>query len=80
MDVRQDAECWRKVDKYTPLAAGRDGVIPPKSRGRDWLAMTFLDVIFISSAIVPGVIARPGVIALMGEPCLPGVVPRDTAM
>jgi hypothetical protein len=34
----------------------------------------------MSSFIAPDVIARPGVVALVGEPCLAGVVPLDTAM
>ena len=51
-----------------------------KSRGRDSLAITFLAADFISSVMAPGVLPRAGVIARMGEPCLAGVVARDTAI
>lgn len=54
--------------------------VAPTSRGRDSLAVTFLAADLISSVIAPGVAARPGVVARMGEPCLAGVVARDTAI
>lgn len=67
-------------DDTADLGGGSIVAIPPKSRGRDSLAITCLDADLISSVITPGVIARPGVVALIGEPSLAGVVPRDTAM
>lgn len=61
-------------------SGGGNSGAPPKRRGRDSFAMTFLDGDLISSLITAGVMPRPGVVPLIGEPCLAGVVPRDTAM
>jgi hypothetical protein len=62
------------------FGGGSTTAFPPRSLGRDSLAMTFLDANLMSSVIRPGVVARPGVMALIGDSCLAGVVPRDTAM
>jgi hypothetical protein len=62
------------------LDSGTDVGMPPKSRERDSLAITFLDADLMSSVVNPGFIARPGVVALIGHPFLAGVVPRDSAM
>lgn len=34
----------------------------------------------MSSNVPPGIIPRPGVVPLIGEPCRAGVVPRETTM
>ena len=62
------------------VGRGKLVVMPPKSRGRDSFAPTFLNVDFISPAVTSRVIPRPGVVHLIGEPCRAGVVPRETAM
>jgi hypothetical protein len=62
------------------LSGGCISGIPPKIRGRDSLAITFLDADFMTSAVKLGMIARPGVAAFIGDPFPVGVVPRDSAM
>jgi hypothetical protein len=79
--IRMSATKGEAYSTLTPFWEGENiGVIPPKSRGRDSLSMTSLDVGFVSSVIAPRVVVRPGVVALMGEPYRAGVVARDTAI
>ena len=82
MDISQNDRERKRVRMNTASAfAGQHtGGIPPRSRGRDSLAIMFLAADFMSPPKAPGVVGRPGVIALIGEPCLAGVVARDTAM
>lgn len=66
--------------KRTSAFGSGHSCIPPKSRGRDSLATAFLAGDSMPSLIAAGYAVRPGVVARMGEPCLAGVVPRDTAI
>ncbi len=62
------------------VGGGKNVAIPPRSRGRDSLAIAFLTVDLMSSDVPAGIIPRPGVVPLIGEPCRAGVVPRETTM
>lgn len=79
--IRVSATKKEAYSTLTPFWEGENiGFIPPKSRGRDSLAMTSLDVGLVSSIIAPRAVVRPGVVALTGEPDRAGVVARDTAI
>lgn len=66
--------------RCTVVSGGGNSGAPPRRRGRDSFAVTFLEGDLMSSVITAGVIPRPGVVPLMGEPCLAGVVPRAIAI